>query len=81
MSTTTDYDSDTSSTSEGSSNPRSKQPYKYKSYLPSKANDIFKKTYKSALKYYNDEGIAHAVAWSAVKRQYRQMKNGKWVKK
>ena len=62
--------------------------------LPSHAQKIFKETHNSAIQQYKDpdkrrggkkdsaEEVAHKVAWSAVKKQYKKdNKDDKWVKK
>ena len=60
--------------------------------LPSHAQEIYKKAHKSALKQYKSpskrrggkqqsrEQVAHKVAWSAVKKEYKK-KGDKWVPK
>lgn len=60
--------------------------------LPEHAQHIFKKAHASAIKEYEDpdkrrggkkesvEEVAHKVAWSAVKKEYRK-KDDEWVKK
>ena len=60
--------------------------------LPSHAQHIYTKTHKNALKQYHSpskrrggkrqskEQIAHKVAWSAVKKEYKK-KGDKWVPK
>jgi cation transport regulator len=60
--------------------------------LPEHAQHIFKKAHASAIKNYEDpdkrrkgkkesvEEVAHKVAWSAVKKEYRK-KDDEWVKK
>ena len=60
--------------------------------LPSHAQDIYKKAHKNALKQYKSplkrrggkqqstEQVAHKVAWSAVKKEYKK-KGDKWVSK
>lgn len=60
--------------------------------LPSHAQHIYTKAHKNALKQYNSpskrrggkrqskEQIAHKVAWSAVKKEYKK-KGDKWVPK
>ena len=60
--------------------------------LPSHAQEIYKKAHKNALKQYESpskrrggsqqstEQVAHKVAWSAVKKEYRK-KGDKWVPK
>ena len=60
--------------------------------LPKHAQHIFKKAHASAIKEYKDpdkrrggkkqssEEVAHKVAWSAVKKDYRK-KGDEWVKK
>ena len=60
--------------------------------LPKHAQHIFKKAHGSAIKEYKDpdkrrggkkvssEEVAHKVAWSAVKKEYKK-KGDEWVKK
>ncbi|TVP39953.1 Cation transport regulator ChaB (modular protein) [Candidatus Nitrosocosmicus arcticus] len=60
--------------------------------LPEHAQHIFKKAHASALKEYEDpkkrrggakenvEGVAHKVAWAAVKKDYKK-KGDEWVEK
>jgi cation transport regulator len=60
--------------------------------LPSHAQDIYIKAHKNALKQYHNpskrrggkrqskEQVAHKVAWSAVKKEYKK-KGNKWVPK
>jgi cation transport regulator len=60
--------------------------------LPSHAQHIYKKTHKNALKQYKSpskrrggkhqsrEQVAHKVAWSAVKKEYKK-KGARWVPK
>jgi cation transport regulator len=60
--------------------------------LPSHAQHIYKKAHKNALKQYRSpskrrggkhqsrEQVAHKVAWSAVKKEYKK-KGDKWVPK
>jgi cation transport regulator len=60
--------------------------------LPSHAQEIYKKAHKNALKQYRSpskrrggkqqsrEQVAHKVAWSAVKKEYKK-KGDKWVPK
>jgi cation transport regulator len=60
--------------------------------LPSHAQDIYKKAHKNALKQYKSpskrrggksqsrEQVAHKVAWSAVKKEYKK-EGDRWEKK
>jgi cation transport regulator len=60
--------------------------------LPSHAQHIYKKAHKNALKQYSNpskrrggkrqskEQVAHKVAWSAVKREYKK-EGDQWVEK
>jgi cation transport regulator len=60
--------------------------------LPEHAQEIYKKAHKNALKQYKSpakrrggkrqsrEQVAHKVAWSAVKREYKK-EGHKWVEK
>ncbi len=67
-------------------------PDSVKTNLPRHAKEIYKESFNSALKQYKDpknrrnpkedsETIAHQVAWSAVKKEYKKDNDGKWVKK
>lgn len=56
-------------------------PKGVKSSLPKLAQDIYKKAFNSALKQYQDEQVAHRVAWSAVKNSYERSGSGNWHKK
>jgi cation transport regulator len=82
-----------SGTSSSSSRPRvSARTRKAIDTLPSHAQDIYKKAHKNALKQYKSplkrrggkqqstEQVAHKVAWSAVKKEYKK-KGDKWVSK
>jgi len=55
-------------------------PKSVKDNLPKKAQEIYMKAFNNADEQYKDEVIAHKVAWSAVKREYKK-KDDKWVKK
>ncbi len=48
--------------------------------LPTHAQSIWISAFNSALVQYKDEGKANAVAWAAVKRDYKKV-NNKWVRK
>jgi cation transport regulator len=85
--------SGTSSSSSSSRRPRvSARTRKAIDTLPSHAQDIYKKAHKNALKQYKSplkrrrgkqqstEQVAHKVAWSAVKKEYKK-KGDKWVSK
>lgn len=47
--------------------------------LPYHAKRIYIKFYERAKQIYGSDKIACRVAWSAVKRKYYQLRNGKWV--
>ena len=61
--------------------------------LPAHAQEIFKEAHSSALEQYKDpdkrrggkkeskEEVAHKVAWSAVKKKYKNSEDDKWIKK
>lgn len=49
--------------------------------LPEHAQTIFRSAFNAAMKEYEDEDVAFAVAWAAVKRVYRQIESGEWVRK
>lgn len=53
--------------------------------LPQGAQTIYRKAFNSAWKQYagksDREGIAHRVAWSAVKESYEKDDDGDWVRK
>ena len=65
-------------------------PDAVKNALPKHAQEIYRNTFNSAWQNYADpeqrqgdasrEEVAHKVAWSAVKRQYRKQGDS-WVKK
>lgn len=55
-------------------------PKSVRDNLPKKAQEIYMKVFNNADEKYKDEVIAHKVAWSAVKKEYKK-KEGKWVKK
>lgn len=52
--------------------------------LPQGAQTIYRKAFNSAWEQYSGEpdreGIAHRVAWSAVKDSYKKNKDGDWVR-
>jgi cation transport regulator len=58
--------------------------------LPDHAEEIYREAFNSAWEQYEDpeeregdrsrEETAHAVAWSAVKAEYKQNEEGEWVK-
>ncbi len=57
-------------------------PEAIKKYLPTHGQDIYREAFNSALAQYNDEKIAHQVAWSAVKKKYKKSdKSGNWLTK
>jgi cation transport regulator len=62
-------------------------PEDIKDKLPEHAKDIYREAYNSAYDQYvegegQDEGHAHAVAWSAVKNKYtKDEESGKWKEK
>lgn len=53
--------------------------------LPYHGREIYLAAFNSAWEEYKDrkdqEEVAHKVAWSAVKKEYRKNKQGKWVEK
>ena len=59
--------------------------------LPAHGQDIYREAFNSAYKQYDEPGerregrgreeTAHAVAWTAVKKKYRRVKEGHWVAK
>jgi cation transport regulator len=59
-------------------------PPEIRSHLPPHAQDIFRAAFNHAWKRYGErdserlEEIAHRIAWSAVKRQYRKL-GDRWV--
>jgi cation transport regulator len=81
----------TSSTS-GSSSGLSPRTRKAIDTLPSHAQEIYLKAHKNAIRQYRSpykrrggkqqskEQVAHRVAWSAVKKEYKK-KDDKWVRK
>jgi cation transport regulator len=81
-----------SSSSSSSSSRLSARTRKAIDTLPSHAQHIYKKAHKNALKQYKSpskrrggthqsrEQVAHKVAWSAVKREYKK-KGDRWVPK
>ncbi|HHS7920380.1 TPA: ChaB family protein, partial [Legionella pneumophila] len=66
-------------------------PDSVKDNLPNHAQEIYKEAYNNAWDQYDEpdkrqgdrdrEETAHAVAWSAVKKEYEKNSEGKWVKK
>ncbi|HMB39457.1 MAG TPA: ChaB family protein [Wenzhouxiangellaceae bacterium] len=42
------------------------------------AQDIYKETFNSAYKQYDEESRAHAAAWGAVKEEYQKGDDDKW---
>ena len=48
--------------------------------LPAHGQDIWRAAFNAAMKQYDDEEKAFAVAWSAAKRKFKQTKDG-WVAK
>ena len=81
-----------SHTGGGSSSPLSSRTRKAIDKLPSHAQKIYREAHKNAVKQYSNpskrrggkqqskEQIAHKVAWSAVKKNYKK-KGEKWVQK
>jgi cation transport regulator len=60
---------------------RADLPDGVKDHLPAHAQDIYKEAFNSAWDQYDhDESRAHAVAWSAVKKQYHKGEDGDWHK-
>ncbi|AWN73133.1 ChaB family protein [Legionella anisa] len=66
-------------------------PDSVKDNLPNHAQEIYKEAFNNAWRQYDDpderqgdrsrEETAHAVAWSAVKKDYEKNSKGEWVKK
>src|ERR671910_251845 len=89
---TTRGSSSNSSSSSRSSSALSARTRKAIDTLPSHAQKIYSKAHKNALKQYaspskrrggkrqSKEQVAHKVAWSAVKKEYKK-KGDKWVPK
>lgn len=48
--------------------------------LPEDAQEIYKRAFNGAFDQYGEEQTAHKVAWSAVKKSYRDA-GERWVKK
>jgi cation transport regulator len=59
-------------------------PGNVRQHLPKHAQEIYMEVYNNAWVQYADrkdrEAVAHKVAWSAVKKQYKKQ-GDKWVKK
>ena len=59
-------------------------PEAVRQHLPKHAQEIYMEVYNNAWDQYSDrkdrEAVAHKVAWSAVKKQYKK-EGDKWVKK
>ena len=53
-------------------------PIRIQNILPHHAQEIYKSAFNSAYALYEDESIAHATAWTAVKRNFEKV-NGIWV--
>lgn len=66
-------------------------PESVKDALPAHGEEIYKEAFNSAWKQYKDEKdrqsgrsreeTSHAVAWSAVKKKYKKIKEGNWTEK
>ncbi|WP_408010806.1 ChaB family protein [Pseudalkalibacillus sp. A8] len=56
-------------------------PDQVKNNLPEHAREIYKESFNSASKQYDQEKTAHKVAWNAVKEKYEKNENDNWVKK
>ncbi|HEX2557539.1 MAG TPA: ChaB family protein [Nitrososphaera sp.] len=81
-----------STSTRGSSSGLSARTRKSIDTLPSHAQHIYEKAHKNALKQYSNpskrrggkrqskEQVAHKVAWSAVKREYKK-EGDRWVEK
>lgn len=55
-------------------------PDSVKDNLPAHAQEIYKEAFNHAYDEYDDhEAVAHKVAWSAVKNEYKK-EGDKWVK-
>jgi cation transport regulator len=69
----------------------SELPESVRKSLPEHGQDIYREAYNSAWEQYDEpeerrggrsrEETAHAIAWSAVKKEYERVTQGKWVKK
>ncbi|HEX7040072.1 MAG TPA: putative cation transport regulator ChaB [Trueperaceae bacterium] len=69
----------------------SELPDSVRDNLPRHAQEIYKEAFNSAWEQYDEpeerrgdasrEEVAHKVAWSAVKQQYRKDDSGRWVSK
>ncbi|MBP7854480.1 ChaB family protein [Candidatus Babeliales bacterium] len=55
-------------------------PDSVRNHLPDHAQSIFRKAFNNALKQYENEEQAFAVAWAAVKKEYHKNEQGHWVK-
>lgn len=51
------------------------------SKLPKHAKEIYMAAFNSASEQYDEESIAHATAWAAVKNKYKKNDEGRWVAK
>lgn len=49
--------------------------------LPQNGKILFMKAFNAAFLEYRDEGKAFGTAWAAIKKQYRQVKPDKWIKR
>jgi len=66
-------------------------PESVRNSLPRHGQEIYREAFNSAWEQYDEpeerrgdrsrEETAHAVAWSAVKKQYERVEEGKWVEK
>ena len=56
-------------------------PDNVKNNLPKHAQENYKEAFNSAEDQYDDEGRAHATAWSAVEQKYEKNDQGNWVQK
>ena len=56
-------------------------PDNVKDNLPKHAREIYEEAFNSAEERYDEEGRAHATAWSAVENKYEKNDQGNWVQK
>ena len=66
-------------------------PETVRNSLPEHGQEIYKEAFNSAWEQYDEpherhqgrdrEETAHAVAWAAVKKVYKRVKQGEWVRK
>jgi cation transport regulator len=58
-------------------------PAPVRAHLPRHAQDIYRAAFNSAYEHYGPahEGVAHRIAWAAVKKSYIQRTAGIWVRR